>query len=105
VFARAEPLAAPWGTRDTHPPRPLSQAPVYGCFKHVNTDFAQCRPKFGWVNHTEVLRGTCHDNDRWMCPSSWLSEGATSPAAKGSTSRASLASSDTLVKKGFWDYT
>ena len=42
-------------------------APVYGCFKRAGRDYAQCRPRYGWNNHTEVLSGVCTDSTMWHC--------------------------------------
>ena len=53
----------------------------YGCFRRVGGNYAQCRPVYGWVNHTEASAGECTDDDKWLCPSSWLEAAQSVPTA------------------------
>jgi len=77
-------------------------APVYGCFKRVDRNFAQCRPKYGWFNHTERLQGVCRDDKNWLCPETWLTDAK--PDRPAPQERASLPSSNTVVRSTFWNY-
>lgn len=84
--------------------QPVS-APVYGCFKHVDRSFAQCRPLYGWANHTEVLEGTCADDDRWQCPQTWLTDAQPDRQAPATRATAAPLSTSTILRDGYWDYT
>ena len=77
-------------------------APVYGCFKRNGRSFAQCRPKYGWFNHTEKLTGTCESTDAWTCPEAWLTDAV--PDRPVPAERSALPSANVIVQDGYWDY-
>ena len=60
--------------------QPEGASGPYGCFRRAGRNYAQCRPVFGWVNHTEAPAGECKDDAKWLCPSSWLHAEARSDA-------------------------
>ena len=40
---------------------------------------------------TEVLEGTCADDDRWLCPETWMESTPDAPACRSSFERRSAA--------------
>lgn len=62
--------------------QPEGASGPYGCFRRAGRNYAQCRPVFGWVNHTEAPAGECTDDDKWLCPSSLLHAEAQTDAAQ-----------------------
>jgi hypothetical protein len=62
--------------------QPEGASGPYGCFRRAGRNYAQCRPVFGWVNHTEAPAGECTDDETWLCPSSWLHAEAQTDAAQ-----------------------